>query len=361
MTESNAATTCDLGVVLVTGGAGFLGKHLVGALLAQGCKVRCLDKRETSLRHKNLKTLTGDINDPVLIRKAVKGVDTIFHTAAIIETRASAAVDELSRERAYNINVEATKQLVILARAAGVKRFVYTSSNSVVLDGHPLRGADETLPYTHRIRDLYTETKVIAEKWVLKQNAVDGMLTCAIRPSSIWGPGDQTMFKRIFEQILAGNMHARIGMGKERLDNTFVQNLLQGQIKAAQHLVEGGTAPGQAYFINDDEPVNAFEFVKPVMEAIGVKLPVLAIPGQIVVRSLEVWEYLHTKFGIPSPPLAPTDVERVAVDNYFSVNKARQELGYAPQYDTKKGMEESIHYYKELFEDMKREKELARA
>lgn len=361
MSHGDISKTFEFGTVLVTGGAGFLGKHLVKSLLEEGCKVRSLDRMETPVKHKNLKILTGDICDAVLIRKAVKGVDTIFHTAAVIETRGSAAVGEDYRERLYDINVEATKQLVILARAAGVKRFVYTSSNSVVLGGSPLRGVDETEPYTKRLRDLYTETKVAAEKWVLKQNAVDGMFTCAVRPSSIWGPGDQTMFKRIFEQILAGNLHAKIGMGSEKLDNTYVHNLIQGQIKAAKHLVDGGAAPGQAYFINDDEPINAFEFVKPVMDAIGVKLPFLAVPGQVVIRSLEAWEFLHTKFGFPSPPLAPSDVERVAMDNYFSVNKARLELGYEPQYDSKKGMEESIPYYKELFEKMKRDRELASA
>lgn len=356
VSESN-----ELGVVLITGGAGFVGKNFVQTMLDKGCKVRSLDRVATPLKHKNLRILKGDIRDAVLIRKAVKGVDTIFHTAAVIETRGSDAISEELRELSYEINVEATKQLVILARAAGVKRFVYTSSNSVVIGGNPLRGVDESEPYTRRLRDLYTETKITAEKWVLKQDGIDDMHTCAVRPSSIWGPGDQTMFKKIFEQILAGNLRAKIGMGREKLDNTYVHNLIQGQIKAAEHLYEGGTSPGQAYFINDDEPINAFEFIKPVMDAIGIRLPFIAVPGQIAVRSLETWEYLHTKFGLPSPPLAPSDVERVAVDNYFSVKKARAELGYDPLYNAKKGMEESIPYYKELFAKMKLDKELAGA
>lgn len=358
---NNEAKNTDLGVVLITGGAGFVGKNFVQTVLNMGYKVRSLDRVESSIKHKNLRNITGDIRDAVLIRKAVKGVGTLFHTAAIIETRGSDALSEDLRELSYDINVEATKQLVILARAAGVKRFIYTSSNSVVIGGNPLRGVDESEPYTTRLRDLYTETKVAAEKWVLKQNGIDGMYTCAIRPSSIWGPGDQTMFKKIFEQILAGNLRAKIGMGREKLDNTYVHNLIQGQIKAAEHLNEGGTSPGQAYFINDDEPINAFDFIKPVMDAIGVKLPFIAVPGHIAVRSLETWEYLHTKFGLPSPPLAPSDVERVAVDNYFSVKKARNELDYAPLYNAKKGMQESIPYYKALFEKMKFEKEAAGA
>ena len=357
MSTGDVSKTCKLNHVLITGGAGFVGKNFVETLLEQGIKVRSLDREPSPLQHKNLEVFTGDIRDPVLIREAVQGVDTIFHTAAIIQTLGGSAATEAFRELSYDINVEATKQLVILARAAGVKRFVYTSSNSVVMAGKPLRGADESAPYSKRVRDLYTETKLIAEKWILKQNGVDGMLTCAIRPSSIWGPGDQTMFKKMFEQLLAGYMLAKIGRASNKLDNSFVHNLIQGQIKAAEHLVEGGTAPGQAYFINDNEPINAFQFSKPVFEAVGYKLPKLSIPAKPIINSLTAWEFIHFKFDLPSPPLAPTDIERVSIDNYFSIKKAQRDLGYEPEYNSKTGMALSIPYYRELFAKMQQESE----
>lgn len=85
------------------------------------------------------------------------------------------------------------------AQAAGVKRFVYTASNSVVMGGKKISGGDETLPYTERFNDLYTETKVVAEKFVLSQNGQGGLLTCSIRPSGIWGRGDQTMFRKVLK------------------------------------------------------------------------------------------------------------------------------------------------------------------
>ena len=357
MSTGDVSKTCTFKRVLITGGAGFVGKNFVQTLLDQGIKVRSIDRELSALEHKNLEILTGDIRDPVLIKQAVKGIDTIFHTAAIIQTLGGPAATEEFRELSFDINVEATKQLAILARAAGVKRFVYTSSNSVVMAGKPLRGVDESAPYSSRVRDLYTETKMIAEKWILRQNGVDGMLTCAVRPSSIWGPGDQTMFKKMFEQILAGFMLAKIGHRKNKLDNSFVHNLIQGQIKAAQHLVEGGTAPGQAYFINDNEPINAFDFSKPVFEAVGHSMPKLSIPGRPIINSLSAWEFFHFKYDLPTPPLAPTDIERVSIDNYFSIEKARKELSYEPQYNSKTGMELSIPYYKELYAKMAKEHE----
>ncbi len=154
------------------------------------------------------------------------------------------------------------------AQRAGGKRFIYTASNSVVIGGKPIEGGCEKLPYTDRFNDLYTETKVVAEGWVLAQNGKQGLLTCAIRPSGIWGPGDQTMFKQMFEQMIAGLLKVRVGMGGAKLDNSHVYNLIHGQILAAEHLVEGGSSPGEAYFINDNDPVNVFEFSRPVIEAV---------------------------------------------------------------------------------------------
>ena len=112
---------------------------------------------------------------------------------------------------------------------------------------------------------------------MLSQNGVGGMLTCSIRPSGIWGRGDQTMFRKLFESVLAGHVKVLVGGKHVKLDNSYVHNLIHGFILAGQHLVPGGTAPGQAYFINDGEPINMFEFSRPVVEACGQ--PLAEVPG----------------------------------------------------------------------------------
>ena len=257
------------------------------------------------------------------------------------------------RRRSFDVNVGGTENLVHVAQQAGVKRFVYTSSNSVVIGGKAISGGDETVPYTDRFADLYTETKVAAEKYVLSQNGAGGLLTCAIRPSGIWGPGDQTMFRKVFERVVTGQVKVLIGGRHARLDNSYVHNLVQGFILAAEHLVEGGTAPGQAYFINDDDPVNMFEFARPVVEACGEHWPRVRISGRLVHTAMAVWQRLHFKFGLPQPPLEPLAVERLYLDNYFSVDKARRELGYDPLYTTDKAMHDCLLYYVELFEKVK--------
>src|SRR6185312_8540183 len=353
----DASLTAELGRVLVTGGSGFVGANLVSTLLDRGHQVRSFDRAPSPLPpHPQLEVLQGDITDTAVCAQAVDGIDTVFHTAAIIDLMGGASVTEEYRQRSFGVNVGGTENLVHAGQAAGVQRFVYTSSNSVVMGGQNIAGGDETLPHTGRFNDLYTETKVVAERFVLGQNnSPNGgacLLTCAIRPSGIWGRGDQTMFRKLFESVIAGHVKVLIGRKSARLDNSYVHNLIHGFILAAQHLTPGGTAPGQAYFINDAEPVNMFEFARPVVAACGQRLPRLRVSGAVVRAAMLGWQRLHFRFGIRAPMLEPLAVERLYLDNYFSVAKATRDLGYRPLFTTEQAMAECLSYYVELFDQM---------
>jgi 3beta-hydroxy-delta5-steroid dehydrogenase/steroid delta-isomerase len=132
-----------------------------------------------------------------------------------------------------------------------------------------------------------------------------------------------------------------------------VHNLVHGFILAAEHLVPGGTAPGQAYFINDGEPINMFEFSRPVVQACGQPWPTVRIPGKLVHAAMTVWQFLHFRFGFPKPLLEPLAIERITLDNYFSIDKARRDLGYEPLFTTEQALAECLPYYTELFARMK--------
>ena len=352
----DASLTTDLGRVLVTGGSGFVGTNLVTELLDRGLEVRSFDRATSPLpAHPRLEIFQGDITNVDDVAAAVADTDTIIHTAAIIDLMGGASVTEEYRRRSFAVNVTGTKSLVHAPQKDAVKRFVYTASNSVVMGGQRISGGSETLPYTERFNDLYTETKVVAEKFVLSQNGVKGLLTCSIRPSGIWGRGDQTMFRKLFESILAGHVKVLVGSKNAKLDNSYVHNLIHGFILAAQHLVPGGTAPGQAYFINDGEPINMFEFARPVVEACGQRWPKLRVPGRPVWLIMSGWQWLHFRFGLPKPLLEPTGVERVYLNNYFSIAKARRDLGYQPLFTTTQALENCLQYYVDLFHQMRAE------
>lgn len=344
----------DLGTVLVTGGAGFVGGNLVKTLLDRGFKVKSFDIVPCQITHDNLEIITGNICDTALVENACQGVETIFHTAAIIGLKGGRAVTKEYRDQSYAINVEGTKNLLRALQKAGGKRFIYTASNSVILEGKPVTQGTEDAPYTNRFNDLYTETKVIAEKWVLAQNGEGGVYTCSIRPSGIWGDGDKTMFRMFFEQVIAGLFIAQVGNGSALIDNSYVHNLIHGKILAAEHLVEGGTAPGQAYFINDNDQINMFQFAKPLIEAIGAKFPTIKVPAVIIKMVMVTWQELHFRFKFPEPPLPPLAIERIAITNTFSIEKARRDLGYEPLYTTEQAMEQCLPFYKELFFTMKK-------
>ncbi len=311
--------------MLVTGGSGFVGANLVTELLDRGHQVRSFDRAPSPLpAHPRLEVIEGDICDQQTVAAAVDGIDTVFHTAAIIDLMGGPSVTEEYRQRSFAVNVTGTQNLVHAAQAAGVQRFVYTASNSVVMGGQRISGGDETLPYTERFNDLYTETKVVAERFVLSQNGSPnggaGLLTCSIRPSGIWGRGDQTMFRKVFESVLAGHVKVLVGSEKVKLDNSYVHNLIHGFILAAQHLVPGGTAPGQAYFINDGEPVNMFGFSRPVVEACGEPWPRFWVPGRLVWFVMTVWQWFHFRLR-PAQAVAGTPCGGTALSRQLLLDR----------------------------------------
>jgi 3beta-hydroxy-delta5-steroid dehydrogenase/steroid delta-isomerase len=349
--------TLGLGCVLITGGGGFVGQNFVQTMLDNGNKVKSFDIVPCKIQHPNLESIQGNICDYNAVLAACQGVDTIFHTAAIIDLKGGKAVTKEYRDRSYAINVEGTKNVLRAAQEVGAKRFVYTASNSVVIGGKPISGGDETLPYTTRFADLYTETKVTAEKYVLEQDGIKGVRTCSIRPSGIWGPGDQTMFVKYFRQVIKGALKANIGDPKNpaKLDNSYVHNLIHGHVLAAKNLDNNGKACGQAYFINDGDAVNVFLFSRPVIEAIGEKFPTVWVPAWLVKPVMVIWQALHFWFKIPEPPVEPLGIERISIDNYFSHAKAKRDLGYVPLYTTDEAMKDCIPFYIELYKKMKKE------
>ena len=219
---------------LVTGGLGYVGSAIVRRLLAAGCKVRIFDvvERETP---ENVELIVGDLRDYDALLKACEGIDTVFHAAALINTMEIARPS--IRRMVYDVNVTGAWNVARAASEAGVKAMVHTSTFCVVLDRDGLHDCDESLPYATKAPDLYTVTKIEAERRVLGMDRKGGLRTCALRPGGVWGSSvDCVMIRGFLNELAKGKFKVRIGNGKATMDNTHVENLVDAQMLAAKTL-----------------------------------------------------------------------------------------------------------------------------
>ncbi len=340
-----------LGACLVTGGAGYLGHHLAEELLRRGCRVRVFDLAPVEFTDERIDGVRGDIRDPSAVRKACEGIDTVFHTVAILDFHRFP--DRARREFSEGINVGGVENVVRACREAGVKRLVHTSTNNVTFAGPVIEG-DETWPYAEEARDLYTRTKIRGEKLALAANGGDGLLTCAIRPGGIYGPGEDMILGRFTENLAAGRFRAIIGDGTALSDNSYIDNLVEGHVEAALHLVPGSPVCGQAYFVTDGEPINYFEFFRPLVEGLGYRFPTRSVPGAAVAGLMWLWELAGRFVPLPEPPLFSLEVRKLVVSHYSSVERARRDFGWTPKLGTREGVARCIPWARELYAAVER-------
>jgi 3beta-hydroxy-delta5-steroid dehydrogenase/steroid delta-isomerase len=332
-------------ICLVTGGNGYVGKHLVRRLLELGCEVRALDL--TPFRgDRRVKSIVGDIRRTSEVGPACEGVDTVFHTAAIINTLTLAR--PRVRRQVYGVNVLGTECVIRACQAAGVKKLIFTSSITVAVDG-PIRGGDETTPYvgTDGLPDLYSQTKSRAEKLVLEADDPKGLRTAAVRPGGVWGPGEGAMMVQDFlEHLAGGQFKATIGDGTSVTDNVHVDSVVDVHFVVAQKLTdEPDRVAGEAYFVSDDEPINPVVWYRPIVEALGYSWPKLQVPRPLAYAFAYLGEVAHY-FGGPFPTLTRRGVLSVCRDASFRVDKARAHLGYEPRTSAAEGIPLLMHEFR---------------
>ncbi|HEY0839106.1 MAG TPA: NAD-dependent epimerase/dehydratase family protein, partial [Vulgatibacter sp.] len=190
---------------LVTGGGGFLGEALVRSLVARGDQVTFLARgRYPGLEALGATAIAADLRDRAAVFAACDGMDVVFHVAAKAGGWGKAAEFE-------SINVQGTANVIDACRGRGVRSLVYTSTPSVVHDGEPIEGGDESLPYARRFLAHYPRTKAEAEKRVRGANGPE-LRTVSLRPHFIWGPGDRHLLPRLLDRARAGRLR-RIGAG----------------------------------------------------------------------------------------------------------------------------------------------------
>lgn len=334
---------------MVTGSAGFVGSNLVRELLSRGCRVHGFDKASAPFSDPKLEWFRGDVRSATDLRPALEGVDTVFHTAAMIETvtyapKAFAAL-------VHSVNVEGTQTLLRLACEAGVRRLVHTSS-IITVPAEERAGASEGTAYSSA-GDLYSTTKVASEQMVLESNGQSGLLTAAIRPGGIYGPGERNTFiGPLISSIKQGAPLVAFGSVRTRMDYTYIDNLVDAQLRAAERLVDGAPVCGQAYFITDGDPINTGTFSQTLVRDMGLDVRTVRIPGLVAKGIATAGERVFQVFGKPKPPFSVVEVDLCVRDTFFSIDRARKDLEYEPLVDTREGLrrtaEDARLYYDSL-------------
>lgn len=294
----------------------------------------------------------GDIRIYDQVEQAMMGVDCVFHIASY----GMSGREQLNRQLIEAVNVQGTRNVLKACVECKVPRLVYTSTFNVVFGGQTIENGNESLPYLplHLHPDHYSRTKSLAEMAVLKANGATlkdncGLLrTCALRPAGIYGPGEQRHLPRIVRYIEKGIFRFVYGKPNSLVEFVHVDNLVSAHELAAEALApkKQHRSAGQAYFISDGRPVNNFEFFRPLIEGLGYSYPKLRLPISLIYFFAFLTEMVHHLIG-PwynfQPLLTRTEVYKTGVTHYFSMSKAKAELGYEPQ---EHSLDEVVHWFR---------------
>ena len=321
---------------LVTGGGGFLGRHIVAKLLARGDKVRVLGRRrQPDLEKTGVESVQADLQDASAVEHACLDMDAVFHVAA-------RAGYWGSRQSYYGPNVVGTQNVLSGCRKAGVRKLIYTSTPSVVSAPGNLVNADERIPYPTRYECPYPATKAQAERLVLQANGKDGLLTTSLRPHLIYGPGDPHLFPRIIDRARRGLL-VQVGDGTNQVDITYVENAADAHLLAADRLGDGSPVGGQAYFISQGAPVLLWPWINEILVALGIPVVHRKISRGVARTVGAAMEMAYTVLPLRGEPrMTRFLADQLATSHYFDIAKARRDLGYAPRIGTEEGLERTI-------------------
>jgi nucleoside-diphosphate-sugar epimerase len=322
--------TATASSAFVTGGSGFIGRRLVGRLVAEGRRVRALARSDRSARaveSLGAEAVRGDLAESDAMTAGAEGCAVAFHLAAHLGQWGRR--EDFERE-----NVTGTEQALEACRRAGVSRFVHCSTEAVLLAGEPLVDVNETTPRRPDSRSLYAATKARAEEAALRGGG-EGFATIVVRPRMVWGAGDTTLLPGILEAVESGRFRW-IGGGSHRTSTTHVDNVVEGLLVAAER-----GRPGEIYFVTDGDPVVFREFVSELISTQGVEPPTGSLPawlgrGAAAIAEL-AWRALPLR---GEPPITRLAYWLSAQECTIDIAKARRELGYAPVKSRREGLEE---------------------
>ena len=310
-------------VFLVGGGAGFIGSNLCEALLDMGYTVRCLDNLSTGkyeniepfLTQERFTFIKGDIRDLDTCRKAMEGVDYVLNQAAWGSVPRSIEMPLLYEE----INIRGTLNMMEAARVCGVKKFVYASSSSVYGDSTALPKKEGR---EGNVISPYALTKKVDEEYGRLYKELYGLDTYGLRYFNVFGRRQDpdgmyaAVIPKFLKQLLHGEVPTINGDGMQSRDFTYIDNVIEANLRACK---ASGEAAGQAFNIGAGGRLFLNDIYKYLCKALG--------------------KDVEPHYG----PARKGDVR----DSNADISRARELLGYDPEFDFEKGITLAIDWYKE--------------
>ncbi|KAL8972011.1 MAG: hypothetical protein Q9197_002981 [Variospora fuerteventurae] len=363
----------NLGPILVVGGCGFLGHHIVRQLLeSYNCTVSVLDLRTSQNRFPSVSYHDGDITSP----ESLEPIFSLVRPRVVIHTASPAFTSDnktLHTGRARTIfdrvNVDGTRNLLNLSSATpSVEAFIYTSSSSIIHDSvSPLANANEHYPVLQPPAqpEYYSTTKAAAETLVLAHNrhpSSPHLLTASLRPVGLFGEGDVQLVPNMLRALANKQTKFQLGDNDNLFDFTYVGNAAHAHILAAIALLatdpsentpDRDRPDGQAFFITNRQPVYFWDFARAVWAAAGdpvslsapASITVINEPLGLMIASLFEFVYWVATAGRKSPSMTRGIVKFSCMTRYFDTARARRVLGYEPRWGLPEAVERSVAWF----------------
>ncbi len=321
---------------LVTGGSGFIGSHLVEALVSSGREVRCLVRRKSDtarLKRLGVELFYGDITDRKSLGDLAEGIDTVYHLVGIGDVT---SMGHKAYRRFYSVNVLGTKNLIEECLSQGIKKFVHFSSIAAmgVITGMAIDEETECRPVSS-----YERSKHESEILALRYWRENGFPVTIIRPPMVYGERGGWEILGMCRMIRR-HIFPIIGSGKGLMNLTYVGNIVQGSLLAAK----SRRSSGETYIISDEESYEMNRVVETAAGAMGVRMAGFHVPVALANIGALLLEIFCGLAGKP-PVMSRRRIKSVTGDRVYSISKAKRELGYRPL-GLEYGIKRTVEWYK---------------
>ncbi|PKA55783.1 3beta-hydroxysteroid-dehydrogenase/decarboxylase isoform 2 [Apostasia shenzhenica] len=281
------------------------------------------------------------------------GAAVVFHVDPTAAALQSPSVPASEFHRLHLLLVQTTRNVIAACRECGIQRLVYVGSADAVVGGESeVCCWDESVAYPERFADSRNELRAQAEALVLGLNGKNGILTCALRVSNPFGPGDGIMVPSLVEGAKEGWAKFIIGRGDNLWDFTYIENMVHACICAEQALrLKTSLVSGRPFFITNRESILFWDFISNILEGLGYQRPSIHLPAKIVLALAMVSKFFQEKLlssKTTNPFVTPSTVRSFTGTRTFDCSNAERLLGYLPIVSLEDGINKTIESFSQF-------------